>query len=108
MASASTFLSTARLIAGTAEGLDGPRTSCARWPAIDRARAPRCLARQHRRALQWDRSSWSISRREATQSATARTKVQGKFGYMAPEKLRGGPGGSPQRYLSLGCVLWKR
>src|SRR5262245_47329124 len=29
---------------------------------------------------------------KATQSATPRTKLGGKFGYMAPEKLRGGPG----------------
>src|SRR5262249_50030075 len=44
---------------------------------------------------------------KATQSATARTKVQGKFGYMAPEKLRGGPGDRRSDIWSLGCVLWE-
>jgi len=38
---------------------------------------------------------------------TSRTKVQGKFSYMAPEKLRGGSGDRRSDIFSLGCVLWE-
>ncbi len=39
--------------------------------------------------------------------SSARTKVQGKFSYMAPEKLRGGTGDRRSDIFSLGCVLWE-
>ncbi|HEY0251000.1 MAG TPA: protein kinase, partial [Kofleriaceae bacterium] len=34
-------------------------------------------------------------------------RVQGKFSYMAPEKLRGAPGDRRSDIFSLGCVLWE-
>ena len=39
--------------------------------------------------------------------STASTRVQGKFSYMAPEKLRGGAGDRRSDIWSLGCVLWE-
>src|SRR5262249_61078661 len=44
---------------------------------------------------------------KASQSAAARIRVQGKYGYMAPEKLRGGSGDRRSDIWSLGCVLWE-
>jgi serine/threonine-protein kinase len=44
---------------------------------------------------------------KATQTAASRTRVQGKFSYMAPEKLRGGSGDRRSDIWSLGCVLWE-
>ena len=44
---------------------------------------------------------------KASQSATAAAKVQGKFSYMAPEKLKGAPGDRRSDIWSLGCVMWE-
>jgi serine/threonine-protein kinase len=100
-------LSTARLIADTAEGLDA-------------AHELRSLAGDPIELVHHDVSLGNIvvlySGRvklvdfgvaKATQSATVHTKIQGKFGYMAPEKLRGGPGDRRSDIWSLGCVLWE-
>jgi serine/threonine-protein kinase len=100
-------LSTARLIADTAEGLDA-------------AHELRSMAGDPIELVHHDVSLGNIvvlysgqvklvdfGVAKATQSATARTRVQGKFGYMAPEKLRGGPGDRRSDIWSLGCVLWE-
>jgi eukaryotic-like serine/threonine-protein kinase len=100
-------LSTARLIADTAEGLDA-------------AHELRSLAGEPIGLVHHDVSLGNIvvlyngqvklvdfGVAKATQSATARTKLGGKFGYMAPEKLRGGPGDRRSDIWSLGCVLWE-
>jgi len=100
-------LSTARLIADTAEGLDA-------------AHELRSMAGDPIGLVHHDVSLGNIvvlyngqvklvdfGVAKATQSATAHTKVQGKFGYMAPEKLRGGPGDRRSDIWSLGCVLWE-
>ncbi len=44
---------------------------------------------------------------KASQSTTGPTKIQGKFSYMAPEKLKGGSGDRRSDIWSLGCVLWE-
>ncbi|MFT3698433.1 MAG: protein kinase [Kofleriaceae bacterium] len=44
---------------------------------------------------------------KATQQQGAKGKVQGKFSYMAPEKLRGAAGDRRSDIFSLGCVLWE-
>ena len=44
---------------------------------------------------------------KATSAAGPRAKVQGKFSYMAPEKLKGDPGDRRSDIFSLGCVLWE-
>ncbi|MEP6865756.1 MAG: protein kinase [Deltaproteobacteria bacterium] len=36
-----------------------------------------------------------------------KAKVQGKFSYMAPEKLKGSPGDRRSDIFSLGCVMWE-
>ena len=100
-------LSTARLIADTAEGLDA-------------AHELRSMAGDPIELVHHDVSLGNIvvlyngqvklvdfGVAKASQSATARTRVQGKFGYMAPEKLRGGPGDRRSDIWSLGCVLWE-
>ena len=40
-------------------------------------------------------------------SAASTGKVQGKFSYMAPEKLKGSPGDRRSDIFSLGCVMWE-
>ena len=100
-------LSTARLIADTAEGLDA-------------AHELRSMAGEPIGLVHHDISLGNIvvlyngqvklvdfGVAKATQSATTRTKIQGKFGYMAPEKLRGGAGDRRSDIWSLGCVLWE-
>ena len=44
---------------------------------------------------------------KATQSAGPTVKVQGKFSYMAPEKLRGNAGDRRSDIFSLGVVAWE-
>src|SRR5689334_14193690 len=44
---------------------------------------------------------------KATQMGTSKARVQGKFSYMAPEKLKGGSGDRRSDIWSLGCVLWE-
>jgi serine/threonine-protein kinase len=47
---------------------------------------------------------------KATQTAAvsgAKVKVQGKFSYMAPEKLKGAHGDRRSDIFSLGCVMWE-
>jgi serine/threonine protein kinase len=100
-------LSTARLIADTAEGLDA-------------AHELRSMAGDPIGLVHHDVSLGNIvvlyngqvklvdfGVAKATQSAVAHTKLGGKFGYMAPEKLRGGPGDRRSDIWSLGCVLWE-
>jgi serine/threonine protein kinase len=100
-------LSTARLVADTAEGLDA-------------AHELRSLAGEPIGLVHHDVSLGNIvvlyngqvklvdfGVAKATQSATSRARVQGKFAYMAPEKLRGGPGDRRSDIWSLGCVLWE-
>src|SRR3954469_15376159 len=103
-------MSTARLIADTAEGLDA-------------AHELRTMAGDPIELVLHDVSLGNIvvlyngqvklvdfGVAKATQSAaggTARAKVQGKFSYMAPEKLKGGAGDRRSDIWSLGCVLWE-
>src|SRR5688572_16777750 len=44
---------------------------------------------------------------KATMSTTDAVRVQGKFSYMAPEKLKGGAGDRRSDIWSLGVVLWE-
>lgn len=103
-------LSTARLIADTAEGLDA-------------AHELRTMAGDPIELVHHDVSLGNIvvlyngqvklvdfGVAKASQSAAgtgARAKVQGKFSYMAPEKLKGGAGDRRSDIWSLGCVLWE-
>jgi serine/threonine-protein kinase len=104
-------MSTARLIADTAEGLDA-------------AHELRTMAGDPIELVHHDVSLGNIvvlyngqvklvdfGVAKATQSATAvgpaRARVQGKFSYMAPEKLRGSAGDRRSDIWSLGCVLWE-
>src|SRR5688500_11855509 len=98
-------LSTARLISDTAEGLDA-------------AHELRTMGGDPLELVHHDVSLGNIvvlyngqvklvdfGVAKATQSAASRTRVQGKFSYMAPEKLRGGSGDRRSDIWSLGCVL---
>jgi eukaryotic-like serine/threonine-protein kinase len=100
-------LSTARLIADTAEGLDA-------------AHELRSMAGEPIELVHHDISPGNIvvlyngvvklvdfGVAKVTQSAATRNKIQGKFAYMAPEKLRGGRGDRRSDLWSLGCVLWE-
>jgi len=101
-------LSTARLIADTAEGLDA-------------AHELRSMSGDPIELVHHDVSLGNIvvlyngqvklvdfGVAKATQKAAGpATKVQGKFSYMAPEKLRGGRGDRRSDIWSLGCVLWE-
>ncbi len=106
-------LSTARLIADTAEGLDA-------------AHELRTIAGEPIELVHHDVSLGNIvvlyngqvklvdfGVAKATQSvaqeggAVAKARVQGKFSYMAPEKLQGGSGDRRSDIWSLGCVLWE-
>ncbi|MBX3161753.1 MAG: protein kinase [Deltaproteobacteria bacterium] len=100
-------LSTARLISGTAEGLDA-------------AHELRSLAGDPIELVHHDVSLGNIvvlyngqvklvdfGVAKASQNAGPQMKVQGKFSYMAPEKLRGRGGDRRSDIWSLGCVLWE-
>lgn len=106
-------LSTARLIADTAEGLDA-------------AHELRTMAGEPIELVHHDVSLGNIvvlyngqvklvdfGVAKATQSVAqeggevAKARVQGKFSYMAPEKLKGGSGDRRSDIWSLGCVLWE-
>lgn len=100
-------LSTGRLIADTAEGLDA-------------AHELRSMAGDRLELVHHDISLGNIvvlyngqvklvdfGVAKATQSAGPSAKVQGKFSYMAPEKLRGAPGDRRSDLFSLGCVMWE-
>ena len=100
-------LSTARLIADTAEGLHA-------------AHELRTLAGEAIELVHHDISLGNIvvlyngqvklvdfGVAKATQSAGPHVRVQGKFSYMAPEKLEGAPGDRRSDIWSLGCVLWE-
>ena len=100
-------LSTGRLIADTAEGLDA-------------AHELRSMAGDRVELVHHDISLGNIvvlyngqvklvdfGVAKATQSASSKTKVQGKFSYMAPEKLKGAPGDRRSDIFSLGCVMWE-
>ncbi len=103
-------MSTARLVADTAEGLDA-------------AHELRTMAGDPIELVHHDVSLGNIvvlyngqvklvdfGVAKASQSAAgagARAKVQGKFSYMAPEKLKGSAGDRRSDIWSLGCVLWE-
>ncbi|HEU4614920.1 MAG TPA: protein kinase [Kofleriaceae bacterium] len=100
-------LSTGRLIADTAEGLDA-------------AHELRSMSGDRLELVHHDISLGNIvvlyngqvklvdfGVAKATQSAGPRAKVQGKFSYMAPEKLRGSAGDRRSDIFSLGCVMWE-
>jgi serine/threonine protein kinase len=100
-------LSTGRLIADTAEGLDA-------------AHELRSMAGERIELVHHDISLGNIvvlyngqvklvdfGVAKATMSAAAKAKVQGKFSYMAPEKLKGAPGDRRSDIFSLGCVMWE-
>jgi hypothetical protein len=99
-------LSTTRLIADTAEGLDA-------------AHELRSMAGDPIELVHHDVSlgnivvlyngqvklvDFGVAKASMSQAGT---KVQGKFSYMAPEKLRGGAGDRRSDIWSLGCVLWE-
>jgi serine/threonine protein kinase len=100
-------LSTSRLIADTAEGLDA-------------AHELRSLAGDPMELVHHDVSLGNIvvlyngqvklvdfGVAKATQRTAPQGKVHGKFGYMAPEKLRGSAGDRRSDIWSLGVVLWE-
>src|SRR5436190_9777471 len=100
-------LSTARLIADTAGGLDA-------------AHELRSLAGEKMELVHHDVSLGNIvvlyngqvklvdfGVAKATQNAGPQVKIHGKFGYMAPEKLRGHGGDRRSDIWSLGVVLWE-
>ncbi len=100
-------LSTARLISDTAEGLEA-------------AHELRSMAGEPIELVHHDVSLGNIvvlyngqaklvdfGVAKATMSSNAPTRVQGKYSYMAPEKLRGSPGDRRSDLWSLGCVLWE-
>ncbi|MDB4959503.1 MAG: serine/threonine protein kinase with repeat [Myxococcales bacterium] len=100
-------LSTSRLIADTAEGLDA-------------AHELRSMSGEALELVHHDISLGNIvvlyngqvklvdfGVAKATQSASTKAKVQGKFSYMAPEKLRGASGDRRSDIFSLGCVMWE-
>jgi len=99
-------LSTGRLIADTAEGLDA-------------AHELRSMSGDRLELVHHDISLGNIvvlyngqvklvdfGVAKATQ-AGPKSKVQGKFSYMAPEKLKGAPGDRRSDLFSLGCVMWE-
>src|SRR5580692_4414730 len=100
-------LSTARLIADTAEGLDA-------------AHELRSMGGEPIELVHHDVSLGNIvvlyngqvklvdfGVAKATQTATVDRRIQGKFSYMAPEKLRGASGDRRSDIWSLGVVLWE-
>ncbi len=100
-------LSTARLIADTAEGLDA-------------AHELRTMAGDELELVHHDVSLGNIvilyngqvklvdfGVAKATQTVSSKTRVQGKFSYMAPEKLKGAAGDRRSDIWSLGCVMWE-
>jgi serine/threonine-protein kinase len=102
-------LSTGRLIADTAEGLDA-------------AHELRSMSGERIELVHHDISLGNIvvlyngqvklvdfGVAKASQSAvtSGKSKVQGKFSYMAPEKLKGAPGDRRSDIFSLGCVMWE-
>ena len=100
-------LSTGRLIADTAEGLDA-------------AHELRSMSGERLELVHHDISLGNIvvlyngqvklvdfGVAKATQSAASAAKVQGKFSYMAPEKLKGAQGDRRSDIFSLGCVMWE-
>jgi eukaryotic-like serine/threonine-protein kinase len=100
-------LSTARLVADTAEGLDA-------------AHELRSMGGEALELVHHDVSLGNIvvlyngqvklvdfGVAKATQTVSQSRRVQGKFSYMAPEKLRGGAGDRRSDIWSLGCVLWE-
>src|SRR5512138_3147701 len=100
-------LSTARLIADTAEGLDA-------------AHELRSMGGDPIELVHHDVSLGNIvvlyngqvklvdfGVAKASMTAAAQQKIQGKFSYMAPEKLKGGSGDRRSDIWSLGVVLWE-
>jgi eukaryotic-like serine/threonine-protein kinase len=101
-------LSTCRLIADTAEGLDA-------------AHELRSMAGERIELVHHDISlgnivvlyngsvklvDFGVAKANQTVSGP-KAKVQGKFSYMAPEKLKGSVGDRRSDIFSLGCVMWE-
>ena len=101
-------LSTGRLIADTAEGLDA-------------AHELRSMAGERIELVHHDISlgnivvlyngsvklvDFGVAKANQTVSGP-KAKVQGKFSYMAPEKLKGAAGDRRSDLFSLGCVMWE-
>jgi eukaryotic-like serine/threonine-protein kinase len=101
-------LSMARLVADTAEGLDA-------------AHELRSMSGEPMELVHHDVSlgnivvlyngqvklvDFGVAKATATATAGA-VKMHGKFGYVAPEKLRGAPGDRRSDIWSLGVVLWE-
>src|SRR4051812_12232985 len=100
-------MSTGRLIADTAEGLDA-------------AHELRSMSGERLELVHHDISLGNIvvlyngqvklvdfGVAKASQNAGQKSKVQGKFSYMAPEKLKGASGDRRSDIFSLGCVMWE-
>jgi eukaryotic-like serine/threonine-protein kinase len=100
-------LSTGRLVADTAEGLDA-------------AHELRSMSGERLELVHHDISLGNIvvlyngqvklvdfGVAKATTAAGGSGKVQGKFSYMAPEKLEGAQGDRRSDIFSLGCVMWE-
>jgi serine/threonine protein kinase len=100
-------LSTTRLVADTAEGLDA-------------AHELRSMAGDPLELVHHDVSLGNIvvlyngqvklvdfGVAKATQNASNQHRIQGKFSYMAPEKLKGSAGDRRSDIWSLGVVLWE-
>src|SRR5580692_590401 len=100
-------LSTTRLVADTAEGLDA-------------AHELRSMAGDPLELVHHDVSLGNIvvlyngqvklvdfGVAKATQNASNNQRIQGKFSYMAPEKLKGAAGDRRSDIWSLGVVLWE-
>ena len=102
-------MSTARLIADTAEGLEA-------------AHQLRSMSGELIELVHHDVSlgnivvlydgqvklvDFGVAKASQQTSGPGAGKVQGKFSYMAPEKLRGSPGDRRSDIWSLGCVLWE-
>jgi len=102
-------LSTGRLVADTAEGLDA-------------AHELRSMGGEPLELVHHDVSlgnivvlyngqvklvDFGVAKATQSMSVAQPRRVQGKFSYMAPEKLRGHPGDRRSDIWSLGCVLWE-
>ncbi len=102
-------LSTGRLVADTAEGLDA-------------AHELRSMGGEPLELVHHDVSlgnivvlyngqvklvDFGVAKATQSMSGSQPRRVQGKFSYMAPEKLRGHAGDRRSDIWSLGCVLWE-
>ena len=101
--------STARLIADTAEGLEAAHEL--RSMSGDRIELVHHDVSLGNIVVLYDGQvklvDFGVAKASQSAATPAAGKVQGKFSYMAPEKLRGGSGDRRSDIFSLGCVLWE-